>query len=343
MKADRIPRTIDVTKLRKAVRMIISLVVSFMSLVACNEDVDNLVKETDINTWKYFTEKEGLSSDNINAIHEDSKGNIWVGTSNGITVFTAKGLLTYDASDGLLDNNVFAIAEDRDGNIWAGTPMGLNIFHNNQWQYFTYFYGAGIYALIDLQDEQGILIGTGGYGTYRYDYTETSFSRFDFVNGCQECNSINSIFQGSDKSIWIATFAGARRLRNNSISTFNEQDGMPGNIATTIAEDSWGNIWIGTVEGRTITKIAGGLVSQVGFNNGAGQNFIFGIQEDNEGKLWVGTVANGLFHYDGAIMRKIYEGPPDNTITALLKDSHGNLWIGTSQGGLAKYITNPLH
>ena len=105
---------------------------------------------------------------------------------------------------------------------------------------------------------------------------------------------------------------------------------------------TWGNIWVGTVEGKTISKISGNSVSQVSFNNGASQNFIFGIQEDNDGKLWVGTVANGLFYYDGAIMKQIYQGPPDNTITTLRKDSRGNLWIGTSEGGLARYITNPL-
>jgi ligand-binding sensor domain-containing protein len=192
-----------------------------------------------------------------------------------------------------------------------------------------------------MEDDEGVLIGTGGYGTYRYSYTEERFVVFDYTDNCQECNSVNSLFQASDESVWIGTFAGALKIKANKITRYDE-DELAGNIATTIAEDSWGNIWIGTVQGKTITKISGNLISQVSFNNGATQNFIFGIQEDNEGNLWVGTVANGLFHYDGAIMKQIYQGPPDNTIITLRKDSRGNLWIGTSEGGLAQYITNPL-
>jgi ligand-binding sensor domain-containing protein len=186
-------------------------------------------------------------------------------------------------------------------------------------------------------------IGTAGYGIYRYDFTQENFEPYNIVDNCDGCNSINTLFQAKDQSVWISSFNGARRIKDNSVTTIDAQDGLPGNIATSIAEDSWGNIWIGTVEGKTITKVSGNLISQVSFNNGAEQNFIFGIQEDNDGNLWVGTVANGLFHYDGAIMKAIYQGPPDRTITALMKDRHGNLWIGTSGEGLAKYITNPFH
>src|SRR5690606_28472331 len=133
------------------------------------------------------------------------------------------------------------------------------------------------------------------------------------------------------ESVWVASFGGARRIRGTFVTQFDERNGLPDNVTTTIAEDSWGNIWIGTFEGKTISRIEGNNVSQVSFNNGADQNFIFGILEDNSGGLWVGTVANGLFHYDGAIMRLVPDGPPDNTITALYKDRDGNIWIGTSE------------
>jgi ligand-binding sensor domain-containing protein len=309
---------------------------------SCNEQEEGLVSQSDINKWRYFTKNQGLASNYVNAIFEDSKGNVWIGTPQGLSVYNGSAFTNYTTSDGLLDNNIYAIAEDKDGAIWVGTGNGLNVLLDNQWQYFTYFYGAGIYSLLSLQDDQGVLIGTGGYGVYRYSYTDDNFGPFDFTENCEACNSVNSLYQASDGSVWIATFAGARRLKNNKLTRYDLNDGLPGIIATSIAEDSWGNIWVGTVEGKTITKISGNLISQVSFNNGANQNFIFGIQEADDGNLWVGTVANGLFYYDGAIMSQIYEGPPDNTITVLTKDRRGNLWIGTSQGGLAQYVTNPL-
>jgi len=312
-------------------------------LTSCNEEEDDLIQESQIHQWQYFRQSDGLASNAVNTIFEDSNGNLWVGTAKGVSVYSDGNFESYSTADGLLDNNVYAITEDRDGHIWVGTPAGLNIFVDNQWYYFNYFLGAGIYALLTLKDDQGILIGTGGYGIYRYNIAQQDFGPYSIIDNCQACNSINALYQAKDQSVWVTTFAGARRIQNNSTITIDAKDGLPGDIATSIGEDSWGNIWIGTVEGKTITKVSGNIIRQVSFNNGAEQNFIFGIQEANDGNLWVGTVANGLFYYDGALMKRIYQGPPDNTITALVKDSGGNLWIGTSGEGLALYITNPLH
>lgn len=311
-------------------------------LISCNEE-EELVKEHNLDRWRYMTEDNGLADNYVNTLFEDSKGNIWIGTAFGLSVYNEEsGVDTYNTGHGLLSNNVFAIAEDPEGRIWVGTPAGINILVNDQWYYFNYFYGVGAFALLSLTDESAMLIGTGGYGIYQYRYGEEKFSEYQYINACDSCNSINTLFEARDASIWVSTFKGARRIRGASVTTFDKADGLPGNVITSISEDSWDNIWIGTVEGATITKVSGNLVSQVSFSNGAEQNFIFGIQEDSKGDLWVGTVGNGLFRYDGALMHKVYEGPPDNTITAMLKDSHGNLWIGTTEAGVAQYIMNPL-
>lgn len=312
-----------------------------ISLLACNEDEPDLVSGSDVGRWQYISDIHGLASNYVNVIFEDSQGNIWVGTTGGLSVLIGTSMTTYTVIDGLLDNSVYAISEDREGDIWVGTRRGVNIFSDGQWYFFRYFYNAPVYALLHLRDEQGMLIGTGGFGIYRYDYETSAFSLFNEIKGCETCNSINSMFQAKDGAIWIASFEGVRRIRGSFVTRFDIGDGLSGNITTTIAEDSWGNIWIGTAEGKTISKIDGNTVSQVSFNNGAEQNFIFGIQEDNDGNLWVGTVMNGLFHYDGAIMKHIDNDLTGDTITELFKDSDGNLWIGTSNQGVALYITNP--
>lgn len=323
-------------------RIVVFSLFLLLMITSCNEEDEAIVYESEINEWAYITELNGLSSDYINTIFEDSKGGIWIGTNFGLSLYSDNKITNYTAIDGLVDNNIYAISEDREGAIWVGSGRGLNVFIENKWYPVRYFYGASIYALEALQNEEGMLIGTGGYGIYRLDYATKGFSRYSYVEGCDACNSINSLFQATDGSVWVASFAGARKIRGSFITRFDVEDGLAGNIATTINEDSWGNIWVGTVEGKTISKISGNTVSQVSFNNGSGQNFIFGIQEDNRGNLWVGTVGNGLFRYDGAIMKKV-EGAPNSTITALLKDKDGNIWVGTTESGVAIYITNPLH
>jgi len=334
---------LSVTRIVRASRIPPFLAVSLLLLVfagSCNEE-EEVFYESEINHWQTLGERNGLASNYINTIFEDREGNIWIGTNRGVSRFDGNSIDNYSVGDGLVDNNVFAISQDANGAIWLGTARGVNIYYDNSWRYFSYFYGAPVYALREMKNEEGMLIGTGGYGIYRYDYPSKAFDRFDYIEGCRACNSINSLFQARDQSVWVATFEGARKIRGNFITKFDISDGLAGNIATTIAEDSWGNIWVGTYEGKTISKIAGNTISQVSFNNGSDQNFIFGIQEDNKGDLWVGTVGNGLFHYDGAIMKQVNEAQSDVNITALLKDSRGNIWVGTTEEGVAIYITNP--
>lgn len=309
--------------------------------VACNDQEPDLVHRSQINYWQYITSEHGLPSDHINTIFEDSKGNFWFGTNRGLSVLSGNNLSTYTIGNGLLDDNVFAISEDRNGYIWVGTGRGVNLFADEQWSYLAFFYQAPVYDIIALEDDSSMLIGTGGYGVYQFKYDTKGFKVFDFIEGCISCNTINSIFEAKDKSVWIASSEGARRLRDSYVTNFDSEDGMSGRITTTITEDSWGNIWIGSVEGKFINKIRGNHVSQISFNNGAVQNFIFGIQEDNQGSLWVGTVGNGLFRYDGAIMKQVQDGPPGKTITALLKDSKGNIWVGTTDAGIGYYRMQP--
>jgi ligand-binding sensor domain-containing protein len=333
-----------VTHLSKSFRLLTGrlpvLLFVVLSVGSCNQE-EAVVYESQINHWQHLSENKGLASNYVNTIFEDRDGNFWIGTNRGVSRFDGTSIENYSMADGLVDNNVYAISQDMNGDIWLGTARGVNIYYQDSWKYFSYFYGAAVYALQEMKNEEGMLIGTGGYGIYRYDYPSKAFGRFDFIEGCHGCNSINSLFQASDQSVWVATFEGARKIRGNFITKFDITDGLAGNIATTITEDSWGNIWVGTYEGKTISKIAGNTISQVSFNNGSDQNFIFGIQEDNKGNLWVGTVGNGLFHYDGAIMKQVNEAQVDASITSLLKDSRGNLWVGTTEGGVAIYITNP--
>src|SRR5688500_7800139 len=80
-------------------------------LASCNEQVDDLVRESDIGKWKYYTRSHGLASDYINTIFEDSNGNVWIGTDQGISVYRAGDFDHYSGADGLISNSVFAITE----------------------------------------------------------------------------------------------------------------------------------------------------------------------------------------------------------------------------------------
>ena len=64
---------------------------------------------------------QSLASDNVNAIFQDSRGNTWYATDDGVSVQTPGGVWRHFLKGKDYSTNVFlAIEEDADGKIWVG-------------------------------------------------------------------------------------------------------------------------------------------------------------------------------------------------------------------------------
>ncbi len=74
--------------------------------------------------FEQLTTAEGLPSDYVNVLFEDSKGNLWIGTDKGVCRYNGKEFSYFNKDNGLTSNFVFCITEDMKGNIWFGTFEG---------------------------------------------------------------------------------------------------------------------------------------------------------------------------------------------------------------------------
>lgn len=72
---------------------------------------------------KNFSEKEGLSSNQVYDMVQGSHGFLWIATDNGVSRFDGKRFYTYSVSDGLPSNDVIQIFRDKTGRIWANSDM----------------------------------------------------------------------------------------------------------------------------------------------------------------------------------------------------------------------------
>lgn len=83
--------------------------------------------------FSVFTHKLGLSTEFIKAIEEDSQGNLWLSTSNGIMQLNPETLSAkkYNTSDGLqgLEFETNAFLKTREGEIFFGGINGFNTFY----------------------------------------------------------------------------------------------------------------------------------------------------------------------------------------------------------------------
>ena len=81
---------------------------------------------------KHYTTKQGMPSNVVYGILEDTKGNIWMSTNNGICwLDSSEHITTYNIYDGLQSNefNAGAYYKAGDGTMYFGGINGLNSFN----------------------------------------------------------------------------------------------------------------------------------------------------------------------------------------------------------------------
>ena len=80
-----------------------------------------------------YLEKDGLSNGVVYGILEDRKGNLWLSTNNGLSMFdpVGKKFINFNVNDGLQANEFYANAyfQDEKGNMFFGGVNGLTMFN----------------------------------------------------------------------------------------------------------------------------------------------------------------------------------------------------------------------
>ena len=82
----------------------------------------------DGNTWKTYTQANGLGGNYIHALAIDHEGYLWAGTNGGASWFDGTRWHNLNTHDGLINNNVFSFAFDAKGRRWFGTWTGLSMY-----------------------------------------------------------------------------------------------------------------------------------------------------------------------------------------------------------------------
>lgn len=122
------------------------------------------------------------------SLYEDSKGIIWIGTSEGLNMWDpkTKEQKRYTIQDGLPNNVINGIQEDDLGNLWLSTNSGISQFFPNSQKFINYFVGDGLQGNefsknASFQDKNGT-IWLGGMNGITY------FNPVEIVNPTKKWN-----------------------------------------------------------------------------------------------------------------------------------------------------------
>ena len=301
-------------------------------------------------------ESTSLSHDNIWSLHVDTDGRLWVGTDIGLDYYhsetdsfvrvigstgevrvineDSKGNLWIGSSHGLWKVDEF----DKVSRIESATLHQ----HNS----------GGIRGVTE-QSPGKMIVGSERRGLYLYDVAEDRLTPLTTDSSGASLLAdphVRDVLVDSNGDLWIGTFNGGLSHLSGAtgeVKIFGPKAGDPRSLSSNrvrrLFEDSGGNIWVGVDGGLHLWLPDSGNFLKFAHDRtdprSIGDNFIVELFEDRGGVLWVGTF-NGLNKWNSKVeMFPYFKRPyassevlPSENVTSFVGDVEGNVWIGTLEG-----------
>ena len=280
---------------------------------------------------------------------EDSEGNLWFGSEQGIVKYNGQIFETFDVDDGLGHNSISVILEDREGSLWIGTGGGGVSRYEPHFS-LTIKDGLPDYHVHSmLEDKNGLLwFVTGSHNASRYNGAIISHFQFDHnVKVCLEDHKGNLWF-GGDKGLVennVSKKSSLTKYDGVKFTQMNIEDSLNSDDIFSLSKYRNDHFLLGNSGG--VTLYDGANFSSFWRWDQSGRPVVENILEDQTGELWFslglerlkerhgrGWTKPGLLRYDGhsSKMFNIYNGSISSDVKTLIEDKEGNIWIGTSDG-----------
>jgi ligand-binding sensor domain-containing protein/DNA-binding CsgD family transcriptional regulator len=215
--------------------------------------------------FKKTTDKNSIAGNTIKCIKSGADRHLYIGTyADGMSVLDLRTgkFYNYNQSNGLSDNSIYAIYPDGDF-IWIGTNKGgLNLFDTKKGT-FRHFVNnikdvnsitSNTIRSIYKDSRNKLWIGTVS-GLNLFNEQDSTFISYLHHKKTPMSNiNVLCIHEDAKKNMWFGTHGGGINrydYRTDTFTSFQEKDGLGGNIVYGILEDEQGNLWMSTNKGIT--------------------------------------------------------------------------------------------
>lgn len=291
--------------------------------------------------FKNYTVNDGLISNDVRRIFQDSKGFLWIGTMEGLSKYDGNTFTNYTKSNGLSHSVVNDFYETKDGRMYVALNNGsideissdkiihdtlsssirINRFLKTPWQ-----------QIIVLTDSNGLQNFSNGRLT-KSDRQKSGASFFGAV-------------MLSDTSFAVTGTNFLRVFNKNLIQLSEIKITNNSYSEATCYKDSKGRLWVPSATPiKLIERIPGS--NKLAFIDNLPPGFKFlghyhvnDIFEDEKGSMWFAT-STGIVKVNADGAHQIFtvnDGLPSNIINSIFQDREKNLWFGTIMG-LSKLVT----
>ena|GEM_PF-1005895 len=258
----------------------------------------------------------------------DRKGQLWIGTSEGLAILTAGRFRRIGVEDGLPGEFVTEIAEARDGSIWIGTEgQGVTRIVDGIVDRSTRMLPGLKITSIAPHPDGDVWAATPDAGAFRLQRGREP----QMIAGLPS-HRVRSLFLDDEDSLWIGTEEGVARMRRGERAAVRDaRPALAKVIAARVLRDSTGALWV-TTRNEGLIRVRGDRLERLG-NDILHDTWVPSLLEDAQGNVWVGTFARGVVQLrDTPFTTLTGELGLQSDFVWSMMDADGVTWIGTDSG-----------
>jgi signal transduction histidine kinase/ligand-binding sensor domain-containing protein len=283
----------------------------------------------------------------ITFINEDSKGNIWIGSSiNGVNKYDpgTKTIIHFS-------QNCFRAYLSRNDLMWFPTVEG-DLYNINPDKKAIPYYSLGQPVNSIYYDEPKKILWIGSIGLMRKDLNNQTTKKWIYnpaISNTLPNDTITGMKDDGQGNLWIATSNGLCKFnRDKELFTIykhrdEDAESISGNKLLSVFIDHDKNVW--TSSGNWIiekldpgTGLFTHYIYNTDPNNLINENATC-FAEDHNNNIWIGT--RGLFKLDQKF-KNFRHYLESSIITSICVDRTGSMWVG-SDDGLYHYDSKSDH
>ena len=325
---------------------------------------------TQLDAMRTYTAKDGLRDDEVSALVESANGQLWAGTSTGLSRLCVpstcgtKSFRSYDTGP-LGRFGAWTLVHDRDGNLWMGNETGALRLARDGFTTYDEADGLGSSRVYSVSEGSAGTLYAVTPGSHGGEVNEFDGTRFRRVSPALQRFPVDPVaplrssgLQDRVGDWWITTdqglyqYSGVRRVeeltRMTPTTVHTSRNGLPPAQIVSLYGDSHGDLWVGA----NLSSARAGTVSR--WQRSTRTFHVYGVAEglavpaaalafceDRSGNLWVGFPGDSVgrlarYHVGSFRVFTSRDGLAAGSIWSLHLDQEGRLWAATTEGGVVR-------
>jgi signal transduction histidine kinase/CheY-like chemotaxis protein/streptogramin lyase len=298
--------------------------------------------------WANYTDADGLENETIWQIQTDARGQVWVGTGDGLYVGrkTPDGI-RFARFEAAGSREITSLALEPGGTLWAGAS-GYGILRIDG--------RSGVVSQFPLEMQRmnytipSIAVGPDGRvwaaldsrpGLMVWSKASGKFEKADIPKEARPAGT--AVRFSPSGELWYASAHGIYVQSAGRWTHYSSADGLLEDSVKALGFSPNGDAWVVYASGVGLTQVerrAGKTrFLHLGTLDGLPSMQLYFARHDARGRLWVGS-DRGVAVYDGKNWAQFRRGEglawDDCDTDAFHAEPDGTVWIGTS-GGLSRY------